>query len=210
MCKGLIGKKVGMTSLFSSDGRMTPVTVIELGPCVITQVKTQEVDGYNALQLAFGQKKIKNVNKPLKGHLDKSGIESARVLKEVPAEDPTAYSAGQVVNLEIFNVGERVAVTGKSKGRGFSGVIKRHGFSGGRKTHGSKCHRIPGSIGCSAWPSRVFKGKKLPGRYGNDKITVKNLEIVDIRPDENLVLVKGAVPGANSGFVVVRKSGAVK
>lgn len=208
MCKGLIGKKLGMISLFSTDGKIVPVTAIELGPCTVTQVKTRDTDGYDALQLAFGERKVKRIKKPLKGHLGKAGIESASVLNEVAVDDPNAYSAGQVVNLEIFNVGEKVAVTGKSKGRGFAGVIKRHGFSGGRKTHGSKCHRIPGSIGCSAWPARVFKGKKLPGRYGNDKITVKNLEIVDIRPEENLVLVKGAIPGANSGIVIVRKSGA--
>ncbi len=207
MCNGMIGKKVGMTGLFTPEGQYIPVTVVQAGPCVVTQVKTEATDGYNALQLGFGAKKEKRLNSPLQGHLRKSGASSA-VLREVSVENPGDYAVGQEVDLmTIFNVGDRVDVSGTTKGRGFSGVIKRHGFSGGRKTHGSKSHRIPGSIGCSAWPSRVFKGKKLPGQYGNTKKTIKNLEIVDIRPEENLVLLKGAVPGSASGVVMLRKPG---
>lgn len=206
MCKGLIGKKMGMTSQFSTEGRSVPVTVIEAGPCVVTQVKTVEVDGYNALQLGFGEGNKKRTNKPVQGHIEKSGLESVRVLKEVSVENPEEYSPGQKVTVEIFSVGERVEVVGTSKGRGFSGVMKRHGFRGGRKTHGSHSHRIPGSIGCSAWPAKVIKGKKMPGRYGYDRKTVRNLEVFDIRPKDNLILLKGAVPGHKSGFVTIRKA----
>ena len=206
MCKGLIGKKLGMTSQFSSEGRSVPVTVIEAGPCVVTQVKTVESDGYNALQLGFGEGNQKRTSKPLQGHLDKSGVGTVRILKEVSVENPEEFSPGQKVTVEIFDVGERVEVIGTTKGRGFSGVIKRHGFHGGKKTHGSHSHRIPGSIGSSAWPARVTKGKKMPGRYGHDRKTVRNLEIFDIRPKENLILLKGAVPGHKSGFVTIRKA----
>jgi large subunit ribosomal protein L3 len=205
MCKGLIGKKLGMTRQFTSEGRSVPVTVIEAGPCVVTQVKTVDSDGYNALQIGFGERKEKRTNKPLKGHLNNSGIETVRVLKEMSVENPQEFSPGQKVTVEMFTVGERVEVTGTTKGRGFSGVIKRHGFHGGKKTHGSHSHRIPGSIGCSAWPAKVIKGKKMPGHYGHEKKTVRNLEIFDIRPKENLILLKGAVPGHTSAFVTIRK-----
>lgn len=205
MCKGLIGKKLGMTSLFTPDRRYVPVTVIELGPCVVTQIKTEAADGYNALQLGFGNKKPTRINKPISGHLQKSGGGHFAVLREVPVDDPSAYTLGQTISLDIFNVGERVDVVGATKGRGFSGVMKRHGFSGNKATHGVKGHRVPGSIGCSAWPSRVFKGKRLPGHYGNHRKTVKNLEIVDIRPEENLLMVKGAVPGYRTALVEIRK-----
>jgi large subunit ribosomal protein L3 len=205
MCKGLIGKKLGMTSLFTADRRYVPVTVIELGPCVVTQIKTEATDGYNALQLGFGQRKPSRITKPVAGHLQKSGGGSFAVLHEVPVDDPGAFSLGQTISLDIFGVGEKVDVIGKTKGRGFSGVIKRHGFRGNKASHGVKGHRVPGSIGCSAWPSRVIKGKKLPGRYGNHRKTVKNLEIVDIRPQDNLLLLKGAVPGHRTAVVEVRK-----
>ncbi|MBW2515121.1 MAG: 50S ribosomal protein L3 [Deltaproteobacteria bacterium] len=205
MCKGLIGKKLGMTRQFSPEGRSVPVTVIEAGPCVVTQIKTVENDGYNALQLGFGQRKVKRTPRPLQGHLKKSGIDTTRVLKEMSVEKPEEYSPGQQVTVEMFAVGERVEVTGTTKGRGFSGVMKRHGFHGGKKTHGSHSHRIPGSIGCSAWPAKVIKGKKMPGHYGHARKTVRNLEIFDIRPKENLILLKGAVPGHNSGIVTIRK-----
>ena len=177
---GLLGKKVGMTSLFTPDGRYVPVTVVQAGPCVVTQIKTKDMDGYDALQLGFGEMRPSRIKKPIEGHLKKSGEGRFSVLQEMPVDKPDDYNLGQTITTEMFEVGERVDVTGTTKGRGFSGVIKRHGFHGGRKTHGSKSHRIPGSIGCSAWPSRVFKGKKLPGRYGNDRRTVRNLEIVDI------------------------------
>jgi large subunit ribosomal protein L3 len=205
MCKGLIGKKLGMTRQFSAEGKSVPVTVVEVGPCVVTQVKTADNDGYNALQLGFGKKSEARINKPLKGHLEKSGRSNYAVVREVPADDPTAYSLGQTVTTDLFSVGERVEIVGITKGRGFSGVMKRHGFSGGKKTHGSHSHRIPGSIGCSAWPAKVIKGKKLPGNYGNDRRTLKNVEIFDIRPDDNLILLKGPVPGAKSGHVTIQK-----
>ncbi len=205
MCKGLIGKKLGMAGVFTHNGRHCPVTVVQLGPCVVTQVKTVDTDGYNALQLGFGSAKAKNLTKPVQGHLKKSGGAAYAVLQEVAVDDPENYTPGQTISLDLFKVGERVDVVGTSKGRGFSGVIKRHGFSGGRMSHGSHCKRIPGSIGCSAWPSKVTKGKKLPGQYGVERKTVRNLEIVDIRPDENLILLKGALPGSRSGLVTVTK-----
>ncbi|MBW2297218.1 MAG: 50S ribosomal protein L3 [Deltaproteobacteria bacterium] len=205
MCKGLIGKKLGMTSQFTSEGRYVPVTVVQVGPCVVTQVKTIDTDGYNALQLGFGEKTKKNCNKPMQGHLSKSGHENFSVLREVSVDDPESYKPGQTITTEIFGIGERVEVVGISKGRGFSGVMKRHGFSGGKKTHGSHSHRIPGSIGCSAWPAKVIKGKKMPGNYGNEQNTLRNVEIFDIRPDDNLVLLKGPVPGSKAGHVTIQK-----
>lgn len=203
--KGLIGKKLGMTSVFTPDGRYLPVTVVQVGPCVVTQIKTKERDGYNALQLGFGEKKASRTTKPLKGHFQKSGGQNFAFLKEVGVDDPEAYELGQTIGLDLFEVGERVDVIGTTKGRGFSGVMKRHGFGGGRKTHGSKCHRVPGSIGCSAWPSKVIKGKKLPGHYGVECKTARNLEIVDIRPEENLILIKGPVPGHRQALVTLNK-----
>lgn len=205
MCKGLLGKKLGMTSLFLPDGRYVPVTVIQAGPCVVTQIKTEASDGYNALQLGFEEKRASRTNKPLKGHFVKSGGNCYAHLGEFPVDDPAGFDLGQRVGIDLFQVGEKIEVVGTSKGRGFSGVIKRHGFGGGKQTHGSKTHRIPGSVGCSAWPAKVWRGKKLPGHYGTDRKTVRNLEIVDIRPDQNLILVKGAVPGAKSGLVRIHK-----
>lgn len=205
MCKGLIGKKLGMTGLFSNDGQHFPVTVVQVGPCVVTQIKTVDTDGYNALQLGFGEKKLSRITKPVQGHLKKSGGGNFAFLREVEVEDPGNYTLGQTISLDLFKIGERVDVVGVSKGRGFSGVIKRHGFSGGRMAHGGHCKRIPGSIGCSAWPSKVIKGKKLPGHYGTDRKTIRNLEIIDIRADENLLLIKGALPGSRSGMVTVKK-----
>ncbi|MDL2123536.1 MAG: 50S ribosomal protein L3 [Deltaproteobacteria bacterium] len=205
MSKGLLGKKLGMAGIFSPDGKYIPVTVIQAGPCVITQIKTIVTDGYNALQLGFGEKKRSRISKPIQGHLKKSGEGRFEVLREFSVDDPSKYALGNTISLDLFEVGELVDVAGTSKGRGFSGVIKRHGFHGGAKTHGSHSHRVPGSIGCSAWPAKVIKGKKMPGHYGNERNTVKNLEIIDIRPEENLVLIKGAIPGFNSGLVEIRK-----
>jgi large subunit ribosomal protein L3 len=210
MCKGLMGKKLGMTGLFASDGRVLPVTVIQAGPCVVTQIKTQATDGYNALQLGFDEVKPRLVTKPRQGHFRKSGELCFRHVQEFPVDRPEDYTVGQQVTLEIFAVGERVDVSGTTKGRGFAGVIKKEGFSGGRTTHGSKCHRIPGSIGSSAWPSRVFKGKGLPGHYGVEHQTMQNIEIVDIRPEDHLLLVRGAVPGPASGLVAIKKPKIVK
>ena len=210
MSKGLMGKKLGMTGLFAPDGRYVPVTVIEAGPCVVTQIKTTATDGYNALQLGFSEVKAKRVTKPRQGHFRKSGETFFRHVQEFPVDNPEAYSLGQKITLEIFTVGERVDVCGTTKGRGFAGVMKKEGFSGGPKTHGSKCHRIPGSIGTSAWPSRVFKGRGMPGHYGVDHQTMQNIEIVDIRPEENILMVKGAVPGPTTGLVAVKKQKIVR
>jgi len=205
MCKGLLGKKLGMTSLFASNGKYIPVTVLQVGPCVVTQIKKAETDGYKALQLGFGSKKENKTIKPLKGHFTKSGGNCFSTLKEVAVDDPDAFTLGQTIGPEIFSVGEKVNITGKTKGRGFSGVMKRHGFGGGRQTHGCKNHRVPGSIGCSAWPSKVIKGKRMPGQYGVETMTVRNLEIVEIRPEQNLILLKGPVPGSRSGIVTINK-----
>lgn len=205
MSRGLLGKKLGMTALFSSEGSLIPVTVVEVGPCVIIQIKTEVTDGYNALQLGFGEKKKSRVNKPLQGHLGKVGDACFEHLKEFPVEDPGQYSLGQTITVEMFQIGERVNVEGTTKGRGFSGVIKRHGFHRGPMSHGSKNVRPPGSIGCSATPSKVVKGKKMPGHYGNARNTIRNLEIVDVRPENNLVMLKGAVPGPKSGLVAINK-----
>jgi large subunit ribosomal protein L3 len=205
MSKGLIGKKLGMTSIFTADGHYVPVTVILAGPCVVTQIKTEANDGYNALQLGFEDKKTSRTTKPLQGHFKASGGAFFRHVLEVEVEDPTQYTLGQNLGPDLFKVGERVDVVGTSKGRGFAGVIKRHGFGGGRATHGGKCHRIPGSIGSSAWPSKVIKGKKMPGRYGTDRKTIRNLEVVDVRPEDNLILVKGPVPGHTQAVVMIKK-----
>ncbi|MBW1777454.1 MAG: 50S ribosomal protein L3 [Deltaproteobacteria bacterium] len=205
MSKGVLGKKLGMTSLFTSEGILVPITVIQAGPCVVTQIKTEAKDGYNAVQVGFGPKKDAKVNRPEKGHFKKSGGQGFSHLKEFRVEDPDAYTLGQEIRLDLFRVGERVTVTGTTKGRGFSGTIKRHGFHRGPKTHGSHNERPPGSIGCSAWPSRVVKGKKLPGRFGKELRTLHNLEVVDIRIEEHLLLLKGAVPGPTSGLVEIHK-----
>ena len=194
-----------MTRVFTPDGRCVPITVVQVGPCVVTQIKTEANDGYNALQMSFGERKASRVNKPIKGHLAKSGRESTELLREMPVGNPDEYNPGDAVCVDIFKVGERVDVTGVTKGRGFSGVIKRHGFHGGRMTHGSKSKRIPGSIGMCAWPAKVIKGKKMPGHYGQDRKTIKNLEIVDIRTEQNLLLIKGAVPGSRSGYLSIKK-----
>jgi large subunit ribosomal protein L3 len=206
MCKGILGRKLGMTGMFSNDGRYIPITVVEAGPCVVTQIKTVATDGYDALQLGFMEKKPGKVNKPMTGHFKKSGGKGFRYVGEFSVDDPQGYSLGQIVSPQLFSVGERINVTGITKGRGFSGVVRRHGFGGGRKTHGGHCHRLPGSIGCSAWPSRVTKGKKMPGRFGNTRNTTRRLEIFDIREEENLILIKGAVPGSKNGLVQIRKA----
>jgi len=205
MSKGLIGKKLGMTSTFTPEGKYIPVTVVKAGPCVVTQIKTKAVDGYNALQVGFGEKKASHTNRPQKGHFAPCGGDCFAHMREFPVENPDAFSLGQQLPLDIFKIGDRINVTGLSKGRGFSGVIKRHGFHGGRMTHGSKSKRVPGSVGCSAWPGKVIRGKRMPGHYGMEKKTIRNLEIVDIRPDENLILIKGALPGYKTGIVTINK-----
>ncbi len=205
MHRGLLGRKLGMSSLFSPEGQQVPVTVLEVGPCVVTQVKTLATDGYDALQVGFVEKAAKRINKPVQGHLKKSGGQAYAFLKEISVDDPSEYTLGQALTIDMFQVGERVDISGVSKGRGFSGVVKRWGFSGGKATHGSMFHRAPGSVGASATPSKIIKGRKMPGHYGNSRVTVRNLEIVDIRPDQHLLIVKGAVPGCRSGLVEVRK-----
>ncbi len=202
----MIGKKLGMTGLFTPEGKYMPTTVVEAGPCIVTQIKTKATDGCNALQLGFKEKKEFRVNKPLKGHFKKSGDKCFAFLREVPVKNPDEYSLGQEITLDVFKIGERVDVIGTTKGRGFAGVIKRHGFHGGRKTHGSKSHRIPGSIGCSAWPGKVIKGKKMPGHYGNERKTAKNLKIIDIKPEKNLIMLRGAIPGPKSGLLIIKKA----
>jgi large subunit ribosomal protein L3 len=201
---GILGKKVGMTRVYSELGQATPVTVVEAGPCKVLQVKTVAVDGYNAIQVGFGDKKAIRVNKPEAGHLKKSGSEGFYHVREFRVEDPAQYEVGQEVSLgSLFNPGDIVDVQGTSKGRGFQGVVRRYGFAGGKATHGSMFHRAPGSIGCSAWPSRVIKGKKMPGRMGNDTVLKKNVLVIDVRADENIVLLKGPVPGAKNGLLKI-------
>ncbi|WDP89676.1 MAG: 50S ribosomal protein L3 [Desulfobacter sp.] len=202
----LIGKKIGMTNVFSSDGKLVPVTVLQVGPCVVTQVKTEETDGYTALQLGFDEKPVERLNKPIAGHLKKATDKGFKVLKEFRTENVEDVEAGAVLGIDMFSVGDKVTVTGTSKGRGFQGTIKRHGFSRGPETHGNRNHRKPGSVGNSAWPGKIIKGKKMPGHMGVDKTTVKNLTIVDIKHDDNLLLVKGAVPGFKTGVIEVRKA----
>ncbi len=194
-----------MTSLYTSEGHLVPVTVVEAGPCVVTQIKTVATDGYNALQLGFGEKRQERVNKPQQGHQKKSGDACFEHLKEFSVENPDEFDLGQEITVEMFTAGERVNVAGSTKGRGFSGVIKRHGFHRGPMSHGSKNVRPPGSIGCSATPSKVVKGKKMPGHYGNARQTIRNLKIVDVRPENNLVMIKGALPGPKSGLVFINK-----
>ncbi len=202
--KALLGKKVGMTQVFSEDGKRVPVTVLEVGPCVVLQKKTVDKEGYNALQLGFWPKSLKRVNKPIKGHLDKAGVDSGfRFIREVPVENPDDYSLGQVLTLEDIDVGQIVDIVGKSKGRGYQGVVKRHGFSRGPMGHGSKHHRAIGSAGMSAYPSKVIKGKRMPGRMGGAKITQKNSLVIDVRKQDNLLLVRGGVAGAMNQMVMV-------
>ena len=204
--RGLIAKKLGMSQIFDENGFAVPVTVLEAGPCYITQVKTIDNDGYDAVQVAYGNKKKKNTNKPLNGHFKKAGVDTKRFLVEFEIVPGFNYEMGQVFNVSIFKQGDLVKVTGTSKGRGFSGVIKRHGFSRGPVTHGQREYlRAPGSIGQASDPSRVFKGMRMAGQYGNKKKTVENLKVVKIDTDNNQIFVKGAVPGSNNGMVVVNK-----
>lgn len=206
MKKAIIGKKIGMTQIFGENGVVIPVTVVEAGPCFVVQKKNVEVDGYDAIQLAFGDIKPKNVIKPKKGHFDKYGVAYKRVIREFRLDDCDAYESGQELKADVFEVGEKVDVSGKSKGKGFAGVIKRHNQSRGPMAHGSKYHRSPGSMGASAYPSRVPKGKKLPGQMGNKNVTALNLEIVQVDGENNVLLIKGAIPGPKGSLVSVKSS----
>ena len=203
---GLIGKKVGMTSVFSVEGKSIPCTVIECGPCVVTQVKTEENDGYAAVQVGFGDIREKLVNKPEKGHLEKAGVDLKRFLKEFRFENAGEYEVGQEIKADIFEAGDHIDATAISKGKGFQGAIKRHGQSRGPMAHGSKYHRHAGSNGSASDPSKVFKGKKMPGQMGHVQVTVQNLEVVRVDTENNLLLVKGAVPGPKKSLVTIKES----
>jgi len=210
MKKGLIGKKVGMTQIFADDGRRIPVTVVEAGPCVVLQKKTVEKDGYSALQVGFLAVDTVRAIRPAIGHAKAAGKGVYRHLREFRLDDCDQYSVGDVISADIFAPGDIIDVTGVSIGKGFQGVIKRWGFKGGRSSHGSTFHRAPGSIGCSATPSRVFKNKKMPGQLGNERVTVQKLTVVRVDLTDNLILVKGAIPGAKNGLVVLKDSIKIK
>lgn len=201
---GLLGKKIGMTRVYSEEGAALGVTIIELGPCVVLQKKTAAQEGYNAIQIGFASKKESRLNRPMAGHFKAAGKEGFYHVKEFRVIDPGQYEIGQEISVsDLFNVGDLVDISGTTKGRGFQGVVKRYGFKGGKKTHGSMFHRAPGSIGCSAWPSRVIKGKKMPGHMGTSRVTKKNATILDILPEQNVVVVKGSVPGAKDGLLQI-------
>lgn len=202
----LIGKKLGMTQLFGESGTLTPVSVIQAGPCPVVQVKTAETDGYNAVQIGFDEMRGTLVNSPMKGHFEKAKVSPQRLLREVRVDNPQEYKVGDSVDVKIFEGADKVHVSGRSKGRGFAGTVKRHNFTRGPESHGSKNIREPGSVGMCATPSRIFKGKRLPGRLGGARETTMNLKVVQIDAENNLIFVKGSVPGANNGFVLIRKA----
>ncbi len=205
MSKGLLGIKVGMTQVFSEQGEIIPVTAISAGPCQVIQKKTVEKDGYSAIQLGFMPKKEHRVNKPMKGHFAKAGTQPYQFVRELRVADPEAYEIGQEVDVELFSPGEKIDITGTTKGKGFAGTIKRHGFRRGPTTHGSDYHRRTGSLAAKG-PARVFKGRKLPGHMGVDRVTVQNLEVVRADKERNLLLVKGAIPGPRKGLVIIKEA----
>ncbi len=203
---GLIGKKIGMTRIFDDEGVQVPVTVIEAGPCPVVQVKSEDRDGYRAVQLGFGAKKASRATRAEVGHAARAGLEAApRFLREFAVENGESYEVGQELTVEIFQPGDRVKVTGRSKGRGFQGVVKRHGFAGRPGSHGHPMSRNPGSLGPGTDPSRVIKGKKLPGRMGGTRTTIRNLQVVKVDPERNLLFVKGGVPGSRDGYLLISK-----
>lgn len=206
MKKAILGRKVGMTQIFDSNGKIVPVTVIEAGPCVVVQKKTIEKDGYESVQVGFGDIRESLVNKPKQGHFAKAGVGIKRYIKEFRLEDSAAYTVGQEIKADIFSEGEKVDVSGVSKGKGFQGTIKRWNGHRGPMTHGSKFHRSVGSMGGSSDPARTFKNKKMPGHMGHENTTVLNLQVVKILPEKNVILIKGGVPGPNKGIVVIRNS----
>ena len=206
MKKAILATKVGMTQIFNEDGVLTPVTVLQAGPCVVTQVKTVENDGYSAVQVGFGDIREKLVNKPKKGHFAKAGVTAKRFLKEFRLEDAESYTLGQEIKADVFAAGDKVDATAKSKGKGFQGAIKRYGQSRGPMAHGSKYHRHAGSNGSATTPGRVFKGKHMPGHMGAVRVTVQNLEVVSVDAEKNLILVKGAVPGPKKSLVMLKES----
>ncbi|MBS6525459.1 MAG: 50S ribosomal protein L3 [Peptoniphilaceae bacterium] len=202
--KYALGKKIGMTQIFTEEGVQVPVTVVAVEPQVVVQRKTTDIDGYEAIQVATGAVKEKRVNKPLKGHFDKAGVEYKRVLREFPLAEGEDFNVGDELNVTVFEEGDKVDVTGTSKGKGTAGLIKRHNFGRGRETHGSKFHRMPGGMGAASYPGRVWKGHRMMGRMGNERVTVQNLEVVRVDADNNFLLIKGAVPGPKNGLVRVR------
>ena len=205
--KGILGTKVGMTQIYTDDSRVVPVTVIQAGPCLVTQVKTKERDGYEAVQLAYAEARRGKANRPAAGHFQAAGVKPMRHLVELRTSEAGAYSPGQQITVDIFQPGDRTDVIGVSKGKGFAGPMKRHGFSGMGGSHGTeRKHRSPGSIGASATPSRVFRGARMAGQMGNERVTVLNLEVVGSDPERNLLLLRGAVPGPTGGLVMVRSS----
>ncbi|WP_281539252.1 50S ribosomal protein L3 [Selenomonas noxia] len=206
MAKAILGRKLGMTQIFTEEGRVVPVTVVESGNNFVLQNKTDETDGYNAVQIGFGEVKEKNVNKPLKGHFEKAGVKAVRFIREMRLSAPSEYNVGDTIGVDIFAAGDLVDVVGTSKGKGFAGGIKRHNFARGPMGHGSKSHREPGSTGAmiSGPGGRVLKGKKLPGRMGGERVTVQRLTVVRVDADRNLILIKGAIPGPKKGFVVIK------
>ncbi|MCH5278927.1 MAG: 50S ribosomal protein L3 [Christensenellaceae bacterium] len=206
MKQAILGKKIGMTQLFREDGTMIPVTVVLAGPCPVTQVKTNEHDGYEAVQMAFQPVREKLITKPQLGHLKKAGVAAHRYVKEFKFDDCSKFSVGDVIKADTFAKGDHVDVTGTSKGKGFEGNIKRWNQSRGRKTHGSHSYRVPGSMGACTYPGEVFKTKRLPGHMGRERVTVQNLEVVRADAERNLLLIKGAIPGANGGLVLVRST----
>jgi large subunit ribosomal protein L3 len=206
MLNGLLGKKLGMTRIFTEDGRWIEVTLLEAGPCMVVQRKTQAQEGYDAVQIGFGEANKRRLTKPLQGHFKRAGVPPSRTLREFRVERDSALKPGDEVRVDIFKAGDRVDVSGTSKGKGFAGGIKRHAWSGGPGTHGSNFHRAPGSIGQSADPGHVIKGKTLPGHMGNEGVTTQNLEVVNVDPAKNLMVVRGSVPGAPGGLVVVKKT----
>ncbi|MDR3288216.1 MAG: 50S ribosomal protein L3 [Peptococcaceae bacterium] len=207
--KGILGKKIGMTQVFTEDGRLIPVTVIESGPCYIVQKKTVAADGYNAIQLGFNEKPVRLANNPEKGHFKKASLNPLRILREFRIDEVDAYEIGQIIQADIFAAGDHVDVVGTSKGKGFTGMRKRHNSRRGPMGHGSKYHHRTGSMGAKG-PARVFKGRNLPGRKGGDRVTVQNLEVVRVDVDKNLILLKGAIPGAKKGYVILSPSVKVK
>lgn len=206
MQKAIIAKKIGMTQIFAESGEFIPVTVLEAGPCVVTQVKTMENDGYVAVQVGFEDRKASRMNQPKKGHFDKAGAAYKRIVKEFRLDNAEEFTPGQEIKADMFEVGDKVDVTGTSKGKGFQGVIKRHNQSRGPMAHGSRYHRRPGSMGAASYPGKVFKGKNLPGQMGNKKATVQNIEIIRIDLEQNLILVKGAVPGPKKSILTIKNS----
>ncbi len=206
MMKNILGRKIGMTQIFLENGDVVPVTVIEAGPVYVVQKKTKEKEGYNAIQVAFGDVKERRVIKPIKGHFDKANVAYKKYLREFKVENPDEFEIGQEIKADVFSVGDKVDVTGTSKGKGTQGVIKRHGFGRGRESHGSKFHRMPGGMAAGTYPGRVFKGHRMMGRMGNEKVTVQNLQVVRVDADKNLLLIKGAVPGPKKGLVTIKET----